>query len=120
MNGQTLLQDMIEIARGNKKPEETTSFSHQISDEITFRKIGIPIILDWLFVQDFVGDTEVTEFDTSFSNKKIIDLINETPELQKYFQIKNDALAFADGLSNEEAAEMIQYVKQNYRPQVNF
>jgi hypothetical protein len=120
MSGQTLLQNMIDIARGNKKPEETTSFSRQIPDEFTFRKIGIPTILDWLFVQDFVGDTEVTEFDTSFSSKKIIHLINETPELQKYFQIKGGALAFIDGLSNEEATEMIQYVKKNYHLEVHF
>jgi hypothetical protein len=120
MKSQTLLQDMIEIARGNKKPEETTSFSRQIPDEFTFRKIGIPTILDWLFVQDFVGDTEVTEIDMSFSDKEIIDLVNETPELQKYFQIKNGTLAFANGLKDEDALEMIHYVKQNYRPEVNF
>jgi hypothetical protein len=115
---QQLLRDMIDIVRGNKKFEETSSFAGTTIDLDTRR--GIPRILAWLFVQDFPGDTKVTKLDTSFSSKKVVQLINQVPELPKYFQMKNGTLAFADGLSDEEAAEMIQYVKQNYRPEVHF
>jgi hypothetical protein len=117
MNNQ-LLRDMIDIVRGNKKLEETSSFSDSVIDSDTRR--GIPKILRWLFIQDFPGDTRIAKLDTSFSSKKIVQLLNQMPELQKYFQMKNGTLAFADGLNDEEAAEMIQYVKQNYRPQVHF
>jgi hypothetical protein len=118
MNSQMLLQDMIEIARGDKKLEETSSFSDSVIDSDTRR--CIPKLLRWLFIQDFPGDTRIAKLDTSFSSKKIVQLMNQIPELQKYFEMKHGTLTFADGLSDEEASEMIQYVKQNYRPEVHF
>jgi hypothetical protein len=120
MSSQTLLQDMIDIARSGKKPANTTSFAHIKFDEFTLRKISIPIILAWLFVQDFVGDTESTDYDVSFSSEQVVQLLNTSPELQKYFQIKDGKLAFAETLSEAEGSEMLKYVKQNYRPLVNF
>jgi hypothetical protein len=115
---QQLLRDMIDIVRGDKKLEETSSFAGTIIDSDTRR--SIPRILAWLFVQDFPGDIEATKHDVSFSSKQIARLVSASPEVQVYFQIKDGALAFADDLGDEEALEMIQYVKQNYRPQVHF
>jgi hypothetical protein len=47
-------------------------------------------------------------------------LISESPELQKYFQIRDGLLTFADHLSEEDVLGMFAYVKQNYKPTVIF
>jgi hypothetical protein len=116
-NSQNILQEMIDIVNGDKQLRETF-----LSDSANIPTIkgGIAKVLRWLYVQDFVGDIEIIEHDRSFSSIQIIQLINSSNKLQKYFQIRNGILAFSDNLSETEALDMIRYVKQNYLPQVNF
>jgi hypothetical protein len=119
MNGQTLLQDMIDIDELRTEPENSSAFSVVEIDSVVLKR-DLSKILDWLLMQKFVGDTELISHIASFSSDRVVRLVNTIPALQKYFQIRDGALAFMDGLSDEEMNEMIQYVKKNYHPKVHF
>jgi hypothetical protein len=119
VRGVLLVQELLEVVQGKKLVSEVAYLAALNMDEFTLKKGTLSIILRWLQWQKFVGDPEVIELDVSFSSQRIRDLITASPELQQYFQIKAGALAFAEGLSEADAWEMIQYAKTHYRPQVN-
>lgn len=112
-----LLQEMIDIVKNGKRLPDTTYFSNLELDELMLRKRSIPSLLTYLRLQTFPENAKITKRH-NLSNKPVFQLIAQSPELQKYFQVADDSLKFADHLSREDVLDMIAYVRQNYKPTI--